>query len=178
MKQFSVVETAKLTATIEGGGFKKQASKDAAQSAFDTAVKASKLTLPNNWADGLTFDEAREKLMALKNGTPAPDAGKKPASKKPAAKPVAGKKAAEKKPAAKPVAGKKVKAVGSGRTGLRSKKLTPTVKENPFRGGKSKSTFDMILKSPGLVYRQYIEKGGRVNTIAGAIRNGWLKVSD
>lgn len=176
MKQFSIVDTAKLTAVIEGGGFKRQATKDSAVTAFNEAAKAKGLKLADNWADKLTMKEAGDKLRDMM-------AGKEPAApgKKAAAAPKKGAKAA---PAPKAKNGAKGKAAakkqssskGGGRHGNRDTKLIVVAKTNPYKSGMSKSTFEQIMKSPGKTFSDYVKAGGRANTIAHAIREGHLKL--
>lgn len=61
--------------------------------------------------------------------------------------------------------------------GKRNEKLTVIDGKDPFRAGtKSGDTWELMKKEPGLTFAEYVAKGGRANTIAGAIRNGWVKV--
>jgi len=57
----------------------------------------------------------------------------------------------------------------------RDKKLYPAVDENPFKRGWSKDTWEQIVASPGKTYRQYVNEGGRVQSIAHAVKVGWLR---
>ena len=62
-----------------------------------------------------------------------------------------------------------------GRTGNRGKYIYPIDGPNPFRkGGKSYETYEVITKTPGKTFGQYVAEGGRANAISGALRNGWL----
>lgn len=170
MKHLSIIEIAKLTAMITKGGFKRTATKDIALAKFSEAVAARKETnpefaVPDNWALGLTFSEAGEKLSAILSGKQKEEAVPEKKGKK-AAKAKNGNKA-------------KKEGAGNGRSGgLRDKRLVPTVNENPFRSGKSLKTFAAILDNPGQTYRQYVADGLRINTIALAIRQGWLSAED
>ncbi len=157
MKHFTIIEIAQLTAMITGGGYKRTANKDIAVAKFNEAValrnESIPTKVPEGWANGLTFAEAKEHLTAILKGEKAPA---------PMVKPV---KVREKK--------------NGGRVGQRTKKLFPTTGEkNPFRSGASKTTFDAIMGSPGKSFREYVNMGLRGNTIAFAIRNGWLRTED
>lgn len=175
MEQFSIVDTAKLTAVIEGGGFKRQATKDSAVTAFNEAAKAKGLKLAANWATGLNAKEAGDKLRDMMAGKEPAAAGKKPAAAKgaktaPAPKAKNGAKGKEAKK-------KQSSAKGGGRHGNRDLKLTVVAKANPYKSGASKTTFEQIMKSPGKTFREYVAAGGRANTIAHAIREGHLKMA-
>lgn len=169
MKHLSIIEIAKLTALITKGGFKRTATKDIAIAKFNEAVaernKTTPTSIPDNWATGLTFSEAFEKLTNML-------AGKAPAEK--------AKKGAKKEVNTQPVRKKvRIKGNGGGRVGVRNKKLFPTQTENPFRSGKSLATYAAIMKSPGKTFRQYVDNDGlRTNTIALAIRNNWLRLEE
>jgi len=63
-------------------------------------------------------------------------------------------------------------------SGTRTKKMFPAVKENPYRSGKSKDTFEMVMKKPGKTFHEYVALGGRANTLAGAIRDGHVTLKD
>lgn len=174
MDQFSIVDTAKLTAVIEGGGFKRQATKDSAVTAFNEAAKAKGLKLAANWATGLSAKEASDKLRDMLAGKEPAAPGKKAAAPKkgktaPAPKV---KNGAKGKVAAK----KQSSAKGGGRHGNRDTKLIVVAKANPYKSGQSKTTFEQIMKSPGKTFRDYVKAGGRANTIAHAIREGHLKL--
>lgn len=98
-----------------------------------------------------------------------PTNGKAPAAKAKAKKPAAAKVKQTKKAAAN----------GSHeRVSLRDKKLFPVVEDNPFKRGWSKDSWDQIAKKPGKTFRQYLEEGGRLQSISHAIRVGWLRAED
>ena len=97
-------------------------------------------------------------------------------------------KAGKPKPKSKPetkekgkVAPKKA-AVKKGPSGQRSMIMTPTAKaakENPYRAGsKSGDAFAMVIKDPGKTFQHYVDKGARVNTLAHAIREGHVKLTN
>lgn len=63
----------------------------------------------------------------------------------------------------------------AGRKGKRDLPLTVAKKDNPYRPGtQSFTTYKMILDKPGLTFNEYVNAGGRSNTIADAIRNQYL----
>jgi len=65
--------------------------------------------------------------------------------------------------------------VKSGRSTVRDKKLFPTVNENPFKRGWSKDSWEKIVAEPGKTFRQYLDEGGRSQSIAHAVKQGWLR---
>lgn len=65
-----------------------------------------------------------------------------------------------------------------GAKGKREKRIFPIDGKDPFKSGASAVTWKMIKDEPGLTFNQYIAKGGRANTIAGAIRNKWVRLED
>jgi len=72
---------------------------------------------------------------------------------------------------------KKPRVAGTG--GNRGKIMTPTVKENPYRPkSKSFDAFQMVLDNPGKTMQHYIDKGARTNTLAGAVRDNHVKLTD
>lgn len=80
--------------------------------------------------------------------------------------------------APKKVKPKAATASGKGRTGNRGMCLKPRVEENPYRpGSKSHTAFQMVLDKPGLVFAVYVDCGARVNTLNGAIRDGYVSLS-
>lgn len=65
-----------------------------------------------------------------------------------------------------------------GAKGKRNKRIFPIDGKDPFKSGASAVTWQMIKKQPGKTFADYIAMGGRANTIAGAIRNGWVRLED
>jgi hypothetical protein len=67
---------------------------------------------------------------------------------------------------------------GAREEGPRYQKMTVATSINPYReGSKGHKTFEMVAKKPGKTYHEYVEMGGRPNTLAWMIKQKQVRLS-
>lgn len=193
MEKLSSVQIAMLVAQVNGeAGYKRSATKGEAVKRLEAAVAEQfgdeaatimdQIGNAPDWASAQTLIQARlnnaNEIATAGQNISTGDARMDPEegiTTEPAKAPKKGK---GKGKDAAPIVPKDAKAPAAPR-GNRSQKIWVIEGKDPFRKGtQSGDTWELMKANPGLTFGEYVQRGGRANTISGAIRNGWVSLGD